>query len=124
MLRHEDVTQRVIGVFYEVYNELGHGFLESVYQAAMAIALRQAGLYVQQELPIDVRFRGTVVGEFKADFVVERCLLVEIKAVRALDSTHEVQILNYLRTTDIEVGLLMYFGPKPEFKPIFDSGFP
>jgi GxxExxY protein len=121
-LRHEDLTKKVIGIFYEVYNELGFGFLESVYEQAMLLALRDAGLSAEGQVLIQVRFRGRVVGEFRSDIVVESVLLLELKAARAMDSSHEAQTLNYLRATDIEVGLLMNFGPKPEFKRfLFDN---
>lgn len=115
-LIHKHLTQRIIGVFYEVYNELGCGFLESVYEEAVALAIRQAGLNVQKQFPVNVRFRGSVVGEFRADLLVENSVFVELKAARCLDTAHEAQLLNYLRATEIEVGLLLNFGPKPEFK--------
>ena len=115
-LRHEELTKKIIGVFYDVYNELGHGFLESVYEQALAIALNAAGLKAERQKSIEVFFRGHLVGDFKADLVVENCVILELKAVRALDSSHEAQLLNYLRATTIEVGLLLNFGPKPEFK--------
>ena len=114
--RHGDLTKSVIGVFYEVYNELGQGFLESVYEAGMELALRQAGFSLQRQQAIEVRFRGQTIGDFRADLVVEGVLLVELKAARALDPAHEAQVLNYLRATDLEVGLLLNFGPKPEVK--------
>ncbi len=113
---HQDLTQKIIGVFYEVYNELGHGFLESVYEEAMMIALAEAGLRVDQQFPVLVSFRGRRIAEFKADLLVEGVVLLELKAARTLDSSHEAQILNYLRGTSIEIGLLCNFGPKPEFK--------
>jgi GxxExxY protein len=115
-LKHRELTERVIGVFYDVYNELGHGYLESIYATAMAIALRQAGLQVEQELPISVRFRGETIGDFKADLVVNGSVLLELKAVRAIDQAFEKQILNYLRGTRLELGLILNFGPKPEFR--------
>lgn len=115
-LEHADLTQKIIGVFYEVYNELGQGFLESVYEAAMVKALRDVGLRAERQWPIEVRFRGEVVGEFRADVLIEGRVIVEIKAARALESAHEAQLLNYLRATSIEVGLLTNFGPKPEFR--------
>jgi GxxExxY protein len=115
-LTHRDLTQKIIGVFYEVYNELGHGFLESVYEEAMLIALRDAGLKAAQQQPVSVSFRGRVIAQFKSDILVEGAVIVELKAARALDSSNEAQTLNYLRATDIEVGLLFNFGPKPEFK--------
>lgn len=120
--KSQDITQRIIGVFYEVYNELGHGFLESVYEQAMVIALAQAGLTVNAQVPVAVYFRGRQIGDFKADILVNDAVLIELKAARTLDSSHEAQLLNYLRGTPIEVGLLLNFGPKPEFKRLaFDN---
>ncbi|HEX4590891.1 MAG TPA: GxxExxY protein [Gemmataceae bacterium] len=113
---YEGLTKRIIGVFYEVYNELGHGFLESVYHKAMVLALRQAGLQVESCVPVPVWFRGELVGAFEADIVVERTVLLELKAAKALESAHEAQTLNYLRATPIEVGLLLNFGPKPQVR--------
>src|ERR1051326_674705 len=116
------LTQKIIGVFYEVYNELGTGFLESVYQKSLALALESAGLQTKSRIDIPVWFRGHQVGQFEADMLVENCVLLELKAARALDSTHQAQLLNYLRATDIEVGLFLNFGPKPEFKRLaYDS---
>jgi len=92
--RHADVTDLILKVFYAVYNELGGGFLESVYHKAFAIALRQAGLSVSDEVSVPIYFRGTVVGDFRADLTVNGCVLLELKAVSALDKTHESQILN------------------------------
>ena len=120
--KHGDVTQKVIGVFYEVYNDLGYGFLESVYQKALGLALNAAGLRVCSPFKIEDWFRGTQVGHFEGDILVENCVLIELKAARALDSSHQAQLLNYLRATDVEVGLLLNFGPKPEFKRLlFDN---
>jgi GxxExxY protein len=121
-LMHEELTRRIIGVFYEVYTELGFGFLESVYEAAMEIALRDAGLMVERQVRVPVYFRGQLVGEFVPDMLVERLVQVELKAIRALDSSSESQCLNALRATSVEVGLLLNFGPKPEFRRfIFDN---
>src|SRR5258708_38371047 len=106
----------IIGVFYEVYNELGHGFLESVYQKSLGLALASGGLQVCRPIEIPVWFRGNRVGEFEGDMLIERCVLIELKAARSLDSSHQAQLLNYLRATDIEVGWLLNFGLKPEFK--------
>jgi len=115
-LLHADVTKRILGVFYEVYNELGGGFLESVYHAAFALALRQVGLTVAAEVATPVYFRGTLVGDFRADLTVNGSVLLELKAVSVLDKMHEAQLMNYLRATKFEVGLLFNFGPKPQFK--------
>ncbi|HSO76121.1 MAG TPA: GxxExxY protein [Blastocatellia bacterium] len=114
--KHRELTEKIIGVFYEVYNELGHGFLESVYEGAMLIALIESGLKTANQVPTPVWFRGRMVGDFKADILVERAVILELKAARALESAHEAQLLNYLRATDIEVGLLLNFGVKPQFK--------
>lgn len=115
-LKHRPLTEKIIGVFYEVYNELGHGFLESVYQNSLILALTDTGLIVHSPIDIPVWFRGHQVGDFEADVLVERCVLLELKAVRTLDSSHQAQLLNYLRATNIEVGLLLNFGARPEFK--------
>lgn len=114
--KHDELTERIIGVFYDVYNELGYGFLESVYREAMRLALTQAGLNVKTEVPIAVGFRGNIVGIFRADLVVNEAVLVELKACDQVIRQHESQAMNYLRATPIEVGLLMNFGPTPRFK--------
>ena len=116
------LTQKIIGVFYDAYNELGAGFLESVYQKSLTLALEAAGLAVCSRVDSPVWFRGHQVGHFEGDLLVEKCVLLELKATRALDSSHQAQLLNYLRATGIEVGLLLNFGPKPEFKRLaFDN---
>ena len=121
-LKHGLITDQILKVFYEVYNELGHGFLESVYHRSLILALESVGLNVCSKVPIPVWFRGTRVGRFEADILVEKCVLLELKAVRMLDSSHRAQLLNYLRATEIEVGLLLNFGETPEFKRvIFDN---
>ncbi len=117
-LKHRELTEKIIGIFYDVYNELGHGFLESVYQSAMEIALKDAGLRVEREVAIPVWFRSRDVGNFKADLLVEGCVLLELKTAQAIDRAHEAQLMNYLRATEIEVGLLFNFGPKPQFRRI------
>ena len=120
-LKHADVTERILGVYYDVYNELGHGFLESVYQNAMFIALRGAGLAVDREVAIPVTFRSQIVGEYRADFVAAGSVIVELKAVHVLESSHEVQLFHYLRATRFEVGLLLI---GLERKHVLDSGLP
>ena len=121
-LKHRALTQKVIGVFYEVYNELGHGFLESVYEAAFELALTSSGIPVLTRIEVPVWFRGKKIGDFSADMLVDKCVLLELKACRALDRAHEAQLLNYLRATQIEVGMLFNFGLKPEFKRmVFDN---
>jgi GxxExxY protein len=116
--KHQEVTDRVIGVFYDVYNELGYGFLESVYREAMRLALTQAGLRVGVEVPINVAFRGAVIGVFRADLIVNDVVLLELKTCEGLGQQHEAQTMNYLRATNIEVALLMNFGPEPKFRRI------
>jgi GxxExxY protein len=115
-LKHSEITREIIGVFFSVYNELGGGFLESVYVESLAIALSQAGLPVKREKPLTVRFRGEVVGKFRADLIVGDTVLVEVKACSKLNSVHEAQTLNYLRATTLEVGLLLNFGLRPQFR--------
>ena len=120
--KHKDITDKIIRVFYEVYNELGHGFLESVYERSLEIALNSLDLKVCRQIQIPVWFRGKPVGDFTADMLIENSVLLELKAARALDTSHQAQLLNYLRATEIEVGLLLNFGLKPEFKRlIFDN---
>jgi GxxExxY protein len=113
---HSGVTEKILGVFFEGYNELGGGFLESVYQQALRIALGQAGLRVALEVHVPVHFRGEIIGNFRADLIVDDCVLLELKAISALDREHESQILHYLRATSLEVGMLLNFGPRPQFK--------
>jgi GxxExxY protein len=112
--KHVDLTQQIIGVFYDVYNELGWGFLEKVYENALVLRLRGCGLRAAQQRPISVFFDGVIVGEYFADVVVEDLVLLELKAVDTLTVEHEAQVLNYLRATKYEVGLLMNFGPRPK----------
>ncbi|MDQ2702781.1 MAG: GxxExxY protein [Pseudomonadota bacterium] len=108
------LSRRVIGAFYRTYNELGHGFLESVYENALALEMDFEGLQWERQAPIDVRFRDKVVGVFRADFIVERQLIVEIKAVDTLMPAHDAQVLNYLKATGIRLGLLLNFGPRAQ----------
>ncbi len=120
--KHGEITEKIIGVFYQVYNELGHGFLESVYQKSLQIALNSIGLKAVTQIEIPVWFRGQQVGDFSADLLVDNCVLIELKAGSTLHPAHTAQLLNYLRATDIEVGLLLNFGLKPEFKRLlFDN---
>jgi GxxExxY protein len=121
-LKCAELTNRIIGVFYDVYNELGSGFLESVYEEAMFLALNEAGLKTERQVLLRVWFRGRPIKEFKADLVVEGQVILELKAAREFSPNDEPQLLNALRATEIEVGLLLNFGPKPEFKrAVFDN---
>jgi len=115
-LKYKETTDIILKSFYEVYNELGDGFLESVYENALYIVLTGYGLCVERQKDISVFFRGTRIGDFKEDLIVDEKVIIELKAVRALDSAHEAQLINYLKATNIEVGLLLNFGRKPEFK--------
>ena len=108
---HAELTEQVIGCAYEVFNELGFGFLESVYQNSLTIVLRERGLSATVESQIDVYFRGKQVGHFLADLLINEKVIVELKSVRQLLEKHEVQLVNYLNATGIEVGLLINFGP-------------
>lgn len=118
---YRELLYQIIGVYYDVYNELGHGFLESVYQKSLGLALQSAGLNACWPIAIPVRFRGHEVGHFEADMLIEKCVLLELKATRALDRSHVAQLRNYLRATDIEVGLLLNFGLRPEFRRLLFS---
>jgi len=109
-MQHEEITEKVIGCAYRVYNQMGFGFLESVYETCMLIELEKAGMRVESQKPITVRYDGEVVGEFFADLLVEDVVIVELKSVRRLAEKHEVQLVNYLVATGIDVGLLLNFG--------------
>jgi GxxExxY protein len=115
-LKHADVTELIIKAFYTVYNTLGYGFLEKVYSNALAIELRKLGLEVVQEARIAVYYERELVGEYSADLLVGGVVIVELKAAKRLLEEHEAQLLNYLKATPYEVGLMLNFGPKPEFK--------
>ena len=122
-LKHKEITDKILHAFYKVvYPALGFGFLEKVYLNAMVIALRDLGLKVEQQVKIVVYFAGQIVGEYYADLVVEGCVVVELKAVQTLLEEHDAQLLNYLRATEYEVGLLLNFGPQPRFRrKIYDN---
>ena len=107
---HEELTGTILQACFEVSNELGIGYIESVYEKALLIALAQKGLKVQAQIPLKVRFRNVIVGEFIADLIVEEKVLLELKAVDTLVSAHYAQVLNYLKTTGIEVGMVSNFG--------------
>jgi GxxExxY protein len=119
-MEHEKLTEMIIGCAMKVHRTLGPGFLESVYQKALVHELRKTELYVECEKPIQVTYDGIVVGDFAADMLVEGVIMVENKAVQALNPVHEVQLVNYLAATGIEIGLLLNFGAgKLEFKRKF-----
>jgi GxxExxY protein len=114
----EEQTGAVIREFYSVYNELGGGFPEFVYRRAMALALRGTGLAVSEEVPLPVWFRGNRIVTFRADLVVSDQVLVEVKALPEVDRFQQAQVLHYLKASDLEVGLLLNFGRRPEFKRV------
>lgn len=118
------LTGDIIGAFYEVYNELRYGFLEAVYRDALAIELGLRGVAIEREVPLQVRFKGRPVGRYRADLLVRGVVLVEIKAGKAPDPNGGAQLLNYLRATDLRVGLLLYFGPEPRFQRIVHTARP
>ncbi|MEZ6039781.1 MAG: GxxExxY protein [Planctomycetaceae bacterium] len=109
-MKHEDLTQKIIGCAYQVYNTMGCGYLESVYEKCLMIELKKAGLSAVAQYPIQVTYAGEIVGDFIADIFVEGTIIVELKAIRQLTTTHEVQLVNYLTSTNTEVGLLINFG--------------
>lgn len=120
-LKHSETTGAIIKAFYSVYNELGSVFLEKVYENALAIELRSLGLAVEQQKPITVYYRDIIVGEYFADLVVNSCVIVELKIAEAISRSHEAQLVNYLKATKYEVGLLLNFGKTAEYKRrIFD----
>jgi GxxExxY protein len=120
--KHSDLTQVIIAAFYTVYNSLGYGFLEKVYENALAIELRKNGHKVEPQHPIRVYYDGQVVGEYFADLVVDDQVIVEIKAVTKPLKEHEAQLLNYLKATPYKVGLLLNFGPKPVIRrKVYDN---
>lgn len=114
--KHSELTEKIIGEAYFVYNTLGYGFLEKVYENALFIRLKNQGVEVKQQYPIRVYFEGELVGEYFADLLVEDKVIVELKAIQELIKIHETQLVNYLKATDIEVGLIINFGPKLEFR--------
>jgi GxxExxY protein len=120
-LVHGEITRKILVTFFEVYNELGTGFLESVYHTALSQALTAKGMGVAREVPIDVFFRQAVIGRFYADLVVDDRVIIELKAARTLAPEHHAQLLHYLRATAMEVGLLLNFGPRPQFQRLVFS---
>lgn len=113
---HEELSNKVIGAFYTVYNKLGYGFLEKVYEKAFCIELDKSGLLVKAQEPIEVYYEGLRVGSYFADIMVENKIIIELKATESLIEEHEFQLINYLKATKIEVGLLFNFGKEPKFK--------
>ena len=122
--KYSDLTEKIIKEAYHVFNYLGSGFMEKVYENALAISLKKADLNIETQFPINVYFENELIGEYIADIVVENKIIVELKAVKRLNSIHEVQIVNYLKATNMEVGLLLNFGEKLEIKRKVNSNPP
>jgi GxxExxY protein len=114
-----EITDKILAAFYEVYNKLGSGFLESVYRAALIIVMTRLGLRVEARAVLPVRFESRIIAEFRPDLVVNEKVIVEIKVARAIDPAHSAQVLNYLRASDMEVGLLLNFGDRAQFKRLY-----
>ena len=123
-LKHEDLTELIIKAFFNVYNTLGYGFLEKVYENAMMIELKSLGLNAEKQKPISVYYKNLNVGEYFADIIIDNKVIVELIAAEGIIEENEAQLLNYLKATQIEVGLLLNFGKKPQFKrQIFENEF-
>ena len=120
-LIHGSISRLVLQEFFHVYRELGHGLPEAIYQEAMTRALRCLDVRAEREVPLRVYFRGLAIGSFRADLIVEQVLLLELKAVERILEAHRAQLLTYLRVSDIEVGLLLNFGPQPDFRRVVCS---
>ncbi len=114
--KYNDLTEKIIEIFYRVYNKLGYGFLEKVYENAMVIEFDRSNISAKAQFPIAVFYDNIVIGEYYGDIIVEDKVILEIKAKKMLINEDEAQILNYLKATKLEVGLLLNFGPKPEIK--------
>ncbi len=113
---YQELTSKIIECFYRVYNTLGYGFLEKVYENALKLELEKSGLFVERQKPIKVYYGSEVVGEYFADLYVNDQVIIELKAAEAICEEHEYQLLNYLKATGVEVGLLLNFGKKPEIR--------
>jgi len=121
-MKHEEITDKIIKAFYKVYNTLGYGFLEKVYERAMLIELKQMGLNTESQSKILVYYYGNIIGDYCSDLTVENVVICELKAAECIVEEHEFQLINYLKATTIEVGLLLNFGKKPEIRrKIFDN---
>ncbi|MFT5753977.1 MAG: GxxExxY protein [Flavobacterium sp.] len=112
---HQELTKNIIGVYYDVYNELGYGFLEKVYHKAMLIELHKRGYVIESEKKLNVYYKNEIVGEYVPDIIINESVIVELKCVEYLIETHENQLLNYLKATNCEVGLILNFGKDPQF---------
>lgn len=115
-LKHGELTEKIIGIFFNIYNEIGHGFVESVYEQAFSVALAENEIFFQRQIAVPVWFHDHQIGDFRADLLVDNKVIVELKTGRGIDPAWEKQLLNYLRATEIEVGLLLNFGPDAQFR--------
>jgi GxxExxY protein len=121
-LKYKELTEKILEIYFRVYNRLGYGFLEKIYENAMMVEFEKEGLRAVAQSPISVHYEGRMIGEYYADILVEDRVILEIKAARSLAPENEAQLLNYLRATNIEVGLLLNFGPEPEIRrKVFDN---
>lgn len=118
---HSELTRSIIGGLFDVHSELGAGFLERVYANGLAVVLRARGLRVEREVPYEIHFRGKIIGRYVADMVVESAVVVEIKAAESIERTHRAQLLNYLRASDLQVGLVLSFGESAQFKRMINT---
>jgi len=114
--KYKELTENIIKIFYRMYSKLGYGFLEKVYENAMMIELKKEGIPASPQFAIEVSYENEVIGEYFADILVDHKVIVEVKAAKSLAVENEAQLLNYLKATPMEVGLLLNFGPKPEIK--------
>ncbi len=120
--KYKELTEKIIEIFYRVYNKLGYGFLEKVYENAMLKGFETADIPAVSQYAINVVYEGKIIGEYFADILVDNKVIVEIKASKSLAIENEAQLLNYLKATEIEVGLLLNYGPKPDLKrKVFDN---
>lgn len=118
-LKHGLITEQIIGAFYEVYNALDFGFVESVYCKSLQIALERRGLLADREAPLQVHYENRIVGDFRVDLLVERCVIVEMKTADKILTIHERQLRNYLRSAHLSVGLILNAAEKPSFRRLF-----
>lgn len=120
--KHSDLTGKILGAFFQIHKELGFGFAERVYESALEVLLKEFDLFPERQKEIHVHYHGRVIGEYKADMIANGVVLLEIKSIEKLIDAHDAQLLNYLKSTEIEVGLLLNFGREAEFhRKIYDN---
>ena len=115
-LLHKKITDDILKIYYDIYNQLGYGFLEKIYQNAMFLELKKKGYKVEAQKPIKVYYKNQLLGEYFTDLLIEDKIILELKACELLMNVHIAQLMNYLKATEVEVGLLLNFGEKAEFK--------